>query len=63
MKVGVIGLGAIGSMALWQLAKRGVDVTGFEQFGIGHDRSGVGGESRLFRVAYKEGAQYVPSNM
>lgn len=60
MKVGIVGLGAIGSMALWQLAKKGVDVTGFEQFGIGHDRSGVGGESRLFRVAYKEGAQYVP---
>jgi len=60
LKVGVIGLGTMGSMALWQLAKKGVTVEGFEQFGIGHDRSAVGGESRLFRTAYREGAQYVP---
>lgn len=59
-KVAVIGLGTMGSMAIWQLAKEGVDVTGFEQFGIGHDRSAVGGESRLFRTAYREGAEYVP---
>lgn len=59
-KVAVVGLGTMGSMALWQLAKKGIDVTGFEQFGIGHDRSAVGGESRLFRTAYREGAEYVP---
>ncbi|MFA1820843.1 N-methyl-L-tryptophan oxidase [Virgibacillus oceani] len=60
MKVAVIGLGTMGSMAVWQLAKRDISVTGFEQFGIGHDRSAVGGESRLFRTAYREGAEYVP---
>src|SRR5690625_6959119 len=59
-KVAVIGLGTMGSMALWQLVKEGVDVTGFEQFGIGHDRSAVGGESRIFRTAYLEGPEYVP---
>jgi sarcosine oxidase len=59
-KVGIIGLGTMGSMAAWQLASRGVSVIGFEQFGIGHDRSAAGGESRLFRTVYKEGAQYVP---
>jgi len=58
--VGVVGVGTMGSMAMWQLAKRGVKVIGFEQFGIGHDRSGVGGESRIFRTAYKEGSEYVP---
>lgn len=58
--VAVIGLGSVGSMALWQLTKRGVKAIGFEQFGIGHDRSAVGGESRLFRMAYKEGAEYIP---
>ncbi|SFB02057.1 sarcosine oxidase [Lentibacillus halodurans] len=58
--VAVIGLGTMGSMVSWQLAKKGVSVTGFEQFGIGHDRSAVGGESRLFRTAYREGAEYVP---
>lgn len=58
--VGIVGLGTLGSMALWQLANQGVSVVGFEQYGIGHDRSAVGGESRLFRTAYKEGEQYVP---
>jgi sarcosine oxidase len=58
--VGIIGLGTMGSMAAWQLAQRGTSVVGFEQFGIGHDRSAVGGETRLFRTAYKEGAEYVP---
>ncbi|WP_404455304.1 N-methyl-L-tryptophan oxidase [Virgibacillus necropolis] len=58
--VAVIGVGAMGSMALWQLAKRGVSVLGFEQFGVGNDRSAVGGESRLFRTAYMEGKEYVP---
>ncbi|HZG70181.1 MAG TPA: N-methyl-L-tryptophan oxidase, partial [Chondromyces sp.] len=58
--VGVIGIGTMGSMALWQLAKAGVSVIGFEQFGIGHDRSAAGGETRIFRTAYKEGSNYVP---
>ncbi|OLS40119.1 N-methyltryptophan oxidase [Bacillus sp. MRMR6] len=56
----MIGIGTMGSMAAWQLASKGMSVIGFEQFGIGHDRSAAGGESRLFRTAYKEGAQYVP---
>lgn len=59
-EVAVIGLGTMGSMAMWQLARRGVSVLGFEQFGIGHDQSAAGGESRLFRTAYFEGAEYVP---
>lgn len=58
--VGIIGVGTMGSMAAWQLALQGKSVIGFEQFGIGHDRSAAGGESRLFRTAYKEGPQYVP---
>ncbi|TVT27408.1 N-methyl-L-tryptophan oxidase [Salinicoccus cyprini] len=58
--VGVIGLGTMGSMASWQLAKENVSVLGFEQFGIGHDRSAAGGETRLFRTAYKEGLSYIP---
>lgn len=47
-------------MTLWQLAKAGVDAVGVEQFGVGHDRGGAGGESRIFRLAYKEGPEYVP---
>jgi sarcosine oxidase len=58
--VAVVGVGTIGSMALWSLAKRGVRVIGFERHGIGHDLGAAGGESRMFRVAYKEGSWYVP---
>ncbi|WP_461162935.1 FAD-dependent oxidoreductase [Arthrobacter sp. R4-81] len=58
--VAVIGLGAMGSMALWQLAEDGLNVVGFEQFGIGHDRGAVGGESRLFRRMQTSGPEYNP---
>jgi sarcosine oxidase len=59
-KVAVIGLGSVGSMALWRLAKRGADVTGYEQYGVCHDRGAYGGESRVFRTAYFENSEYVP---
>ncbi|WP_088052531.1 N-methyl-L-tryptophan oxidase [Virgibacillus dakarensis] len=58
--VAVIGVGTMGSMAVWHLVRKGVSVLGFEQFGIGHDRSAVGGGSRIFRTAYLEGHEYVP---
>lgn len=47
--IGVVGLGAIGSMTLRQLAARGADVLGLEQFWIPHDRGAAGGDTRLFR--------------
>jgi sarcosine oxidase len=56
----VIGLGAMGSMAAWHLARAGASVIGFEQYGLAHDRGASGGESRLFRMAYHEGPAYVP---
>lgn len=60
-KVGVIGVGTMGSMVMWQLARNGItSVIGFEQFNIGHDRSAAGGESRAFRTAYLEGSEYIP---
>ncbi|MFG6116042.1 N-methyl-L-tryptophan oxidase [Halobacillus sp. MO56] len=58
--IGIIGVGTMGSMAMWQLARKGVSVLGFEQFGTGHDRSAGSGESRLFRTVYFEGEKYVP---
>ncbi|UCM90464.1 N-methyl-L-tryptophan oxidase [Streptomyces marincola] len=58
--IAVIGLGAMGSMTAWQLARSGASVLGFEQYGLGHDRGASAGESRLFRMAYHEGAAYVP---
>lgn len=57
----VVGLGSMGSMALWQLAERGVDVVGVEQFGRVHTRGAYAGESRLFRVAAKEGRVFTPA--
>ena len=57
-QVGVIGLGSIGAFALHELARRGAGVVGFEAFGVGNDQSAVGGETRLFRRLYREGAAY-----
>jgi sarcosine oxidase len=58
--VAVIGVGAMGSATLWQLAERGVATIGFEQFEPGHDRGSSHGETRIYRTAYLEGPGYVP---
>lgn len=56
----VVGLGVMGSSALWRLAKRGVDAVGVEQFEPGHARGASHGQSRIIRTAYAEGVGYVP---
>ena len=56
----VIGLGAAGSAALYQLAQRGQKVVGFEQYEPGHDRGSSHGESRIIRLSYFEDPAYVP---
>lgn len=56
----VVGLGAMGSAAAYQLAKRGRRVLGLERFDPHHDRGSSHGESRIIRQAYLEGAFYVP---
>jgi sarcosine oxidase len=53
-EVGVVGVGTMGSMTLWQLARRGVGVIGFEQFAVGHDRGAGVGETRQYRANYLE---------
>lgn len=56
----VVGAGAVGSMALWQLSKReGLDVVGIEQYGRVHSHGSYAGESRVFRTAVHEGGTYV----
>jgi sarcosine oxidase len=52
MSVAVIGGGAIGSAAAWQLAARGHRVVLVEQFGPGHGRGASHGSSRIFRYSY-----------
>jgi len=56
-QVGVIGLGAAGSAALWRTAARGAEVIGFEQFGAGHDRGSSHGFSRVFKSVTPQGPQ------
>jgi len=56
----VIGLGAMGSAALYQLAKRGITAVGIDRFTPPHDRGSSYGESRITRQAIGEGEEYVP---
>jgi sarcosine oxidase len=58
--VAVIGLGAMGSAALYYLAERGLSVIGIERFELGHDRGSSHGESRAIRLGYSEHPSYVP---
>jgi sarcosine oxidase len=58
--VAVIGLGAMGSAALFNLAKQGRRVIGFEQFEPGHEKGSSHGESRAIRLSYFEHPSYVP---
>jgi sarcosine oxidase len=56
----VLGLGAMGSAALYQLAKRGVRVLGIDQFSPPHDLGSSHGDTRITRLAIGEGAHYTP---
>ena len=56
----VLGLGAMGSAAIYQLAKRAQSVLGIDQFSPPHDCGSTHGESRIIRQAIGEGRQYVP---
>lgn len=58
--VAVIGLGAMGSAALYQLARRGVKVLGIDRFHPPHDQGSTHGETRITRQAIGEGEAYVP---
>jgi len=54
MKIAVIGVGGSGSAALRCLAKAGHEVTGYEQFKLGHALGSSHGHSRLIRYAYPD---------
>jgi sarcosine oxidase len=60
LRVIVVGLGAMGSAAALQLARRGAAVTGLETLGPANDRGSSHGESRIIRQAYFEDPAYVP---
>src|SRR5687767_10839169 len=56
----VVGLGAMGSATLRELARRGVRALGIERFMPGHDRGSSHGETRIIRLGYFEHPSYVP---
>jgi sarcosine oxidase len=56
----VIGVGGMGSAAVYHLARRGVRVLGLEQFDIPNDLGSSHGLTRIIRLAYWEHPAYVP---
>src|SRR5262245_31490590 len=56
----VVGLGAMGSAAAYQLARRGRRVLGLERYRPAHDQGSSHGQSRIIRQAYYEDPAYVP---
>lgn len=59
----VVGLGAVGSAALYQLARRGVSVIGIDRFSPPHTLGSSHGETRITREGVGEGAVYTPLAM
>jgi len=59
----VLGLGAMGSATLFQLAKRGRRVLGIDRFTPPHAFGSSHGETRITRLAIGEGEQYTPLAM
>jgi len=55
----VVGLGGMGSAALYELAKRGARVLGIEQFELSHTLGSSRSTSRAFRKAYFTDPAYV----
>lgn len=56
----VIGVGGMGSAALYELAKRGQRVLGLERYDIPHTMGSSHGLTRIIRLAYMEDPAYVP---
>jgi sarcosine oxidase len=56
----VVGVGGMGSAALYHLARRGKRVLGIERFDLLHERGSSHGLTRIIRLAYFEHPDYVP---
>jgi len=54
----VVGLGAVGAAALFQLARLGVPAIGIDRFSPPHDRGSSYGETRITRQGVGEGEVY-----
>ena len=56
----VVGCGAMGSATTYQLARRGQRVLTLEQFQVPHELGSSHGLTRIIRLAFHEGPEYVP---
>ena len=56
----ILGLGAMGSAAAFQLAKRGQKVLGLDRFSPPHGYGSSHGQTRITRLAIGEGEHYTP---
>jgi sarcosine oxidase len=56
----VVGLGGMGSAALYHLARRGRRVLGLERFDVPNELGSSHGVTRIIRLAYYEHVDYVP---
>ena len=56
----VLGLGATGSAAVFQLARRGQKILGIDQFSPPHAFGSSHGDTRITRLAIGEGEHYTP---
>lgn len=54
----VLGLGAMGAAATYQLARRGARVLGIDQYAPPHDQGSTHGDTRITRIACGEGPEY-----
>ena len=59
----ILGLGAMGSASLYQLAKRGHKVLGIDQFSPPHTLGSSHGDTRLTRQAIGESKEYTPLSL
>ncbi len=56
----VVGLGAVGSATLYQVAKLGARAIGIDRFTPPHDQGSSHGDTRITRQAIGEGREFVP---
>ena len=54
----VLGVGAMGSATVYQLARRGKRVLGLERYDIPHAMGSSHGHTRIIRLAYYEDPSY-----
>src|SRR3990167_10924480 len=59
----VVGLGGVGSAALYQLSKSGAKTIGIDKFSPPHNFGSSHGDTRIIRQAIGEGYLYTPFAM